>query len=230
MEAGAGITRLDVAQVLPFPNFVTVVADVPPAQLKAVLENAVSGVENVSGRFAQVAGLRFAYDPSRPARQVAADGAVTAEGERVRRVTLDDGRVLVRDGRVVEGAPSVAVATIDFLVTPRENGLGGDGYPFVVNGNDFFVLNDVTYQDALLEYLTDGLDGFVSAERYPETGEGRITRIGRSLSDLPIAVSRFDADGEPAGESVAFTNGSGLRGPPTFQGPRSSSSTRRRSR
>jgi 2',3'-cyclic-nucleotide 2'-phosphodiesterase (5'-nucleotidase family) len=205
VEAGAGVTRLDVGQVLPFPNFVTVVADVPPAQLKAVFENAVSAVERTSGRFAQVAGLQLVYDPARTAREVDEDGAVVAEGERVRRITLDDGRVVVRDGEVVDGAPSVAVATIDFLVTPRENGLGGDEYPFVVNGNDFFVLEDVTYQEALLEYLTDDLGGVVSAEAYPEGGLGRIVRVGRSMSDLPIAIADFDTDAE----SVTFANAAG---------------------
>src|SRR3546814_12947159 len=63
------------------------------ATLLEILENAVSNVENVDGRFAQIAGFEFTYDPDRPA------------GDRVREVTLDDGTDLVTADRmsVVEG-------------------------------------------------------------------------------------------------------------------------------
>src|SRR3546814_4635254 len=82
------------------------------ATLLEILENAVSNVENVDGRFAQIAGFEFTYDPDRPA------------GDRVREVTLDDGTDLVTAGAVVPGAPTIDVATINFLAA------GGDGYAF----------------------------------------------------------------------------------------------------
>ena len=200
-----GITAFDVAQTLPFNNLVTVVADVTAEQFKAVLENAVSRVEDVNGRFAQVAGFSFTYDPAAQARAVDAGGAVVTAGQRVQRVVLDDGTVLVEGGAVVAGARSVAVATVDFLATPRDNGLGGDEYPLAVNDNEVTVL-DVTYADALTEYLAEGLGGTVTAAAYPEGGEGR---IGIALSPAsPLAFGDFDADGQgdDRGEVVEIVN------------------------
>ena len=206
LEAGSGISEFEVGQTLPFGNRVAIVEDVTPAQLKAVLENAVSRVENVNGRFAQVAGLSFVYDPAGQPRRVDASGAVTQQGRRVQRVVLDDGTVIVDGGAVVDGAPAIAVATVDFLVTPRDNGLGGDEYPFVVDGNPFTVL-DVDYKDALLAFLRDDLAGVVPAAGYPEGGEGRVLTVLTPASPVAFADG-FDADGQgdARGEVVALTN------------------------
>ncbi|GAB5535508.1 MAG: hypothetical protein Rubg2KO_17570 [Rubricoccaceae bacterium] len=201
-----GITLFDVGQTLPFSNDVTIVEDVTPEQLKVIFENAVAQVENVSGRFAQVAGLTLVYDPAAPGRDVDSDGTVLEEGARVQSLVLDDGTVIVEDGAVATDAPSIALATIDFLVTPRDNGLGGDEYPFVINGNTFTVL-DVSYRDALLEYLDQGLAGVVPASEYPEGGEGRIQTVLTPASPLAFADG-FDADGEgdARGEVIPLTN------------------------
>lgn len=43
--------------ILPFSNFVAVAEGVPEAQLKEIMANAVSDVENAGGRFAQIAGF-----------------------------------------------------------------------------------------------------------------------------------------------------------------------------
>ena len=45
----------------------TVVEDLTPADLKLIMENAVSAVEDAGGAFPQIAGFRLVYDPSRPA-------------------------------------------------------------------------------------------------------------------------------------------------------------------
>ena len=159
------ITALDTFTALPFANFLAVVPDVPRTTFKAILENAVSNIENVDGRFAQVAGFSFTYDPSMPARMVDDAGEVTAEGSRIRSVTLDDGTQIVEDGDVVDG-DDLAVATIDFLAR------GGDGYPF---GDAEFTSLGVSYQQALSNYIQQALGGTITAEGYPEGGEGRIT-------------------------------------------------------
>jgi 2',3'-cyclic-nucleotide 2'-phosphodiesterase (5'-nucleotidase family) len=161
------ITELDTFSMVPFPNFVSVVPDVSRATLKEILENAVSRVEFVDGRFAQVSGFRFVWDASRQPRQLDADGNVVQDGERVREVALDDGTPLVVDGNVVAG-PSLTVSTIDFLAR------GGDQYPF---GDVPFTTLGVTYQQALVNYLEGPLDGLVTATQYPEGGEGRTTRL-----------------------------------------------------
>jgi 5'-nucleotidase len=161
------LTELDTFAIAPFANFVSVVPDVPRAQFKEILENAVSSAPAAGGRFAQVAGFSFSYDPALPAQEVDNDGNVLTPGERVRSVTLDDGTVLVEDGQVVDGDP-VAVATNDFSAR------GGDQYPF--RGAPFTTVG-VTYQQALADYLVDQLAGVVSAADYPEGGTGRITAL-----------------------------------------------------
>jgi 2',3'-cyclic-nucleotide 2'-phosphodiesterase (5'-nucleotidase family) len=162
------ITELDTFAVAPFSNFVAVVPDVPRAQFKEILENAVSRVPG-DGRFAQVAGFRFTYDAAGTAQVGADDGTVTTPGTRVREVVLDDGTVIVQDGQVVDGPP-IAVATNDFSAR------GGDQYPF--RGLPFTTVG-VSYQQALAGYLAaaDDLAGTVTAADYPAGGEGRITRL-----------------------------------------------------
>jgi 5'-nucleotidase len=161
------LTELDTFAIAPFGNFVSVVPDVPRAQFKEVLENAVSLAPAADGRFAQVAGFRFSYDPAGTAQVVDNAGNVLTPGERVRSVVLADGTVIVAAGQVVDGAP-IVVATNDFSAR------GGDQYPF--RGLPFTTVG-ATYQQALASYLVNDLGGLVSRADYPEGGSGRITVV-----------------------------------------------------
>ena len=98
------ITELTTFDMVPFPNFVTIIPDIPASQFKEILENAVSRVESVSGRFAQVSGFRFVYDPDGTAQVLDDDGNVTTPGSRIVTVTLDDGTPIVAGGAVAAGA------------------------------------------------------------------------------------------------------------------------------
>jgi 5'-nucleotidase len=161
------ITELDTFSIVPFPNFVSVVENISREQFKEILENAVSRVEFGDGRFAQIAGFSFDWDPTGTPQLLDALGNVTQAGTRVREVVLDDGTVIVTGGAVVSGA-DLTVATIDFLAR------SGDQYPF--RGAPFVTLG-VTYQLALRNYIETGLNGLITATDYPEGGEGRITRL-----------------------------------------------------
>lgn len=161
------ITLLDTFDMLPFSNFVSVVPSVPREQFKELLENAVSRVEFGDGRFAQVAGFSFTWDASGTPQVLDADGTVVTPGTRVVDAALDDGTALIEDGLVVAG-DDLTIATIDFLAR------GGDGYPF--RGAEFTNLA-ASYQQALVNYIEDGLGGLITAADYPEGGEGRITRL-----------------------------------------------------
>ena len=105
------ISRGQVLTVLPFGNVVTTL-NVNGAELKTMLENGVSRMPNVDGRFPQVSGLCFTYDISAPAgsrvlsavRQ-AADGSCTGPA-------VD-----------LTAASSYKIAENDFMTS------GGDGYP-----------------------------------------------------------------------------------------------------
>ncbi|PXY21225.1 bifunctional metallophosphatase/5'-nucleotidase [Prauserella muralis] len=162
------VTALDTYEIAPFSNFVAVVPEVPRATFRQLLERGVAAAPGAAGAFMQVSGVSFTYDPARQA-QVVEEGTntVVTPGERVRDVRLDDGTVVVSDGQVVEGPP-ISVATNDFSAR------GGDGYPF---GDLSFTPVGMTYQQALQQYLADGLGGTVTAERYPVGGTGRITAL-----------------------------------------------------
>jgi 5'-nucleotidase len=167
------LTVLDTFDMVPFPNFLTVVEDVPIAHFKEILENAVSRVDGLAGgtgRFAQIAGFEMVYNPSAQAQMVDDDGVVLVKGERIESVILDDGTVLIDDGKVLATKPTVNISTIDFLAR------GGDQYPF--RDLPFTVLG-ASYQQALQNYLENIKT--VTAADYPEGGEGRITLAGSEL-------------------------------------------------
>lgn len=162
------ITELDTFDMVPFPNFVTVLENIPREQFKEILENAVSRVEFTDGRFAQVSGFSFVYDPSGTAQILDEDSNVVTPGTRVQEVILDDGTVIVSGGAVVAG-DDLTIATIDFLAR------GGDQYPY--RGADFVTLG-ATYQQAVSNYIETGLGGLITEAEYPLGGEGRITTVG----------------------------------------------------
>ena len=162
------ISELDTFQILPFPNLLSVVPNIPAGQFKEILENAVSQVEIFDGRFAQVAGFHFTWDSAGTAQVLDGNGNVVTPGTRIREVSLNDGTVIVTAGAVVTGAPSLTIAVTAFLAT------GGDQYPF--RGASFANLG-ITPQQALFNYTVDTLGGLISAADYPESGESRIVKL-----------------------------------------------------
>ena len=163
------ITTGDTWDIAPFRNFV-VVGEVPRDTFHVLLEQAVDRIPGAGGQFPQVSGFRLTYDPSAPARETdrAGDCSLAGNpGSRIREVRLNDGTVIVRDGKVVPGDP-VVLATIDFLAN------GGDCYPLA--GIEFTKLG-VSYQQALADYIADDLGGRITAAAYPPGGDDRITAL-----------------------------------------------------
>jgi 2',3'-cyclic-nucleotide 2'-phosphodiesterase/3'-nucleotidase len=101
------LTRRDIAAILPFPNYAAKV-QVNGEAVKAMLENAVSQVETRGGRFLQVSGVSFSWDPAAPA------------GSRV-------GDVLV-GSLPLDLTRQYTVANTDFMQA------GGDGYTMLRDG------------------------------------------------------------------------------------------------
>jgi 5'-nucleotidase len=112
VDAGP-ITLGELLEVQPFGNTITLVT-LTGAQLKEALENGVSQIETVAGRFAQVAGLRYSFDPALPA------------GSRVTGVQVADGQ----NYSALNPGASYRVVTNNFLLT------GGDGYAVLAQGTD----------------------------------------------------------------------------------------------
>lgn len=106
-DPGSRLLRRDVLTELPFGNS-TVLLELRGSDLLEALENGVSRVEDRQGRFPQISGMRFTYDPARPAMHRVVDASVGG-------IPLDLNRMY-------------KVATIDFLVA------GGDGYASLGRG------------------------------------------------------------------------------------------------
>lgn len=138
-DAGAVLTRRDILTELPFGN-TTVLTELPGSQVLLALENGVSQVEKGSGRFPQVSGLTFVYDPTAEA------------GSRVSEV-------------LVGGAPLdlnkvYKVATNDYMLG------GGDGYAalgggrVIINGgNGNLLANDVMAYIEAAGSVTSAVEG-----------------------------------------------------------------------
>jgi 2',3'-cyclic-nucleotide 2'-phosphodiesterase (5'-nucleotidase family) len=184
------ITEFDTFSIAPFANFLAVVPNVPAAQFKEIMENAVSGIPTADGRFAQIAGFTFVFDPAGTAQVLDEVMAVTTPGTRVQEIKLDDGTMIVQDGAVVEGAPAVSIATNDFSAR------GGDQYPFRELP---FTSLGVSYQQALSNYITQALGGQITAAQYPETGSGRITNLGGAAVSGPAEEPAEGEAAAPAG-------------------------------
>jgi 5'-nucleotidase len=171
-------TELNTFQVAPFSNFLSVLEDLPIGLLKMALEHSVSaalaspdGTLVQEGRFLQISGFEFTYNPFAPV------------GSRVRDLTYD-GTLLIDEGVILDPSFTFDVATVNFTAA------GGDGFDFDGDGDPttlfpFTTFADgVTYQQALLNYIAEtggigtlqALSGVITAAEYGGP-EGRITAV-----------------------------------------------------
>ena len=117
-DAGTVLTRKDVLTELPFGN-VTVLLELSGADVLAALENGVSQVEAKAGRFPQVSGLTFTYNPS------------ASVGARIDAVKIG--------GKPLDPAAMYKVATNDYMAG------GGDGYAAFKKGKMLIDASGGTY-------------------------------------------------------------------------------------
>ena len=125
IDAGP-VTMGEVLTVLPFQNTVATF-QITGADLVAALENGLSQLEEGAGRFAQVAGMKYSFDPKKPA----GSRVLSVEG-------MEDGRMVALDP-----AKTYGVVTNNYVRG------GGDGYSIFAekakNAYDFGPsLEDVT--------------------------------------------------------------------------------------
>lgn len=141
-EPGSEITRRDILTELPFGN-VNIMIELTGAEVLAALENGFSRVEDGSGRFPQVSGMRIEAD-------------LTQEpGSRVTSVMIG--------GAALDEGATYTVATNDFM------GRGGDGYsvfadaPRVVREEDAKLMaNDVMVFVREMGEFAPALDGRIT--------------------------------------------------------------------
>ncbi len=106
-DAGHQLTRRDILVELPFGN-ITALIELKGSDLKASLENAVSRVAELQGRFVSVSGMTFSYDPK------------AEPGKRVLEATVG--------GKPLDPAATYKVAANDYIVG------GGDGFADLKKG------------------------------------------------------------------------------------------------
>jgi len=117
------LTKETIINTLPFPNNV-VVLELSGETLQRALENGVSKVADGSGRFPQVSGMAYSYDPS------------AAVGERVSDVTVG--------GESLSASASYTVATNDFVAG------GGDSYEMLTDATRRVPANEGDLLSALV--------------------------------------------------------------------------------
>ena len=100
------LTKRDILSILPFGN-VVISVKVSGKTLRAALENGVSQWERTKGRFPQVSGIQYVFDPNRPA------------GERILEVSVN--------GKPLDPNKTYVCAINDYM------GRGGDGYTMFKN-------------------------------------------------------------------------------------------------
>ena len=137
----------EVLTVLPFQNTIATF-QLKGSDLRAALENGVGQIEEVAGRFPQVAGMKYAFDKSRPA------------GERITDVQVKEG-----DGFVpLDPEKTYGVVTNNYVRG------GGDGYEifatYAVNPYDF----GPNLEQAVADYLS-------ANNPYKPYTDGRITEV-----------------------------------------------------
>ena len=126
---GTMITRRDIQTELPFGN-VVVKLGLKGSQIWEALENGVSQVEQNAGRFPQVSGMSFKWNPK------------AEVGSRVVSVEIG-GRPLIK-------GKNYTVATNDYLAN------GGDGYSVFKKGKVIIDASGATYlANMVMNYIED---------------------------------------------------------------------------
>jgi 2',3'-cyclic-nucleotide 2'-phosphodiesterase (5'-nucleotidase family) len=143
-----GVSQLDVENSLRFNNGL-MAFDTTAQGLKAILEHGVASLGN-QGRFPQVGGVSFAYDPDLPAgSRITSIGLIDADGTVLARI--------FENGAFSPFAPAKIT-----MVTSNFQANGGDGYPIKANGENFrFLLNDGTLSGPVDEALNFTAAGVV---------------------------------------------------------------------
>ena len=160
--AKGDITKNDVNTVLPFGNTVTYVTVTGEVLLEA-LEASTYCTPEAVGAFPQVAGIEFTVDTSKAYDQGEQYPGSTYYGPKsINRVTITS-----INGKAFDPEATYVVVTNDFMAA------GGDTYyAFTTSAN--IVDTGIPMDEALMSYITEELDGVITAEKYGEP-QGRIT-------------------------------------------------------
>lgn len=113
------ISQLDIENALRFNNALSLVT-LSATQLRTILEHGVADTAPgaTPGRFPQIGGMAFSFDPSRPAGDRVRTAAIVNDAGAVVDIVIENGAVIGDPNRTFR------MVTLNFLAG------GGDGYPF----------------------------------------------------------------------------------------------------
>ena len=171
--AKGDITKADVNTVLPFGNTVAYVTVTGEVLLEALEASTYCTPEEV-GAFPQVTGIEFTVDTTKAFDQGEQyPGSTYYAPASINRVTIDS-----INGQPFDPEADYVVVSNDFLAA------GGDTYyAFSVANN---IDTGATLDEVVMEYITEVLDGTVTAEQYGEP-QGRITVLTEPVEEgLPF--------------------------------------------
>lgn len=152
---GPSIIRLTVEAALAFDNKLAVL-ELTGDQMIAMMENAVSRVPSLDGRFPQIAGMFLEYDASRPGIEGQAS-LTTPSRIKTLIITHHDGTTdTLVNNFALQGDPArtFILATNDFLST------GGDGYASIAAATKIET-TAIGEQEILEVYIKERLGGAV---------------------------------------------------------------------
>jgi 2',3'-cyclic-nucleotide 2'-phosphodiesterase (5'-nucleotidase family)/uncharacterized protein YjiK len=175
-----GVSQLDVENSLRFNNQL-MAFDTTPAGLKAILEHGVAALGS-QGRFPQLGGVSFSYDPDLAVGSRVSDIALVDDGYRVN---------LYNDGTLLAGAPAkITVVTLNFLAQ------GGDSYPIKANGENFRYLVEQTGGGFALTAPVDETKNFTETDTI-KAAVGTSTLLGEQRA-FEVYMKAFHATPQTA--------------------------------
>lgn len=185
------VSRLMIESTFKFDNKLWVL-DISAARLHALMEHGVGDLENMNGRFLQVSGFSFSFDPTATKGTLANDGSSTTPG-RVRSLKVGDD-VLVREG-VVQGNPNrtFRLVTLSFIAS------GGDSYKFGATDSNGAGLINLRKLDAEAA-STSALGGGVNL-----TAGGEQDALAEYFKKFHSSVP-FDVKDTPAARDLRIQN------------------------
>ena len=174
--AKGDITKKDINTVLPFGNTLSIVK-LTGAELLEALEASTYCTPDTIGGFPHVSGIVFTVDTTKA--YDAGDlypGSTYHAPKSINRVTIQS-----VGGKAFNPKTTYTIATNDFMAA------GGDTY-YAFNAAGF-VDTGVPMDEVVMDYITEELNGKVSAADYGEPA-GRITIVkGLPFTDVPVGAS-----------------------------------------
>ena len=175
-----GITKKDINTVLPFGNTLSIVK-VTGAELLEALEASTYCTPESIGGFPHVSGIVFTVDTTKAFD--AGDlypGSTYHAPKSINRVTIQS-----VGGKAFNPKTTYTIATNDFMAA------GGDTYYAFKTASVNYDLG-VPMDEVVMEYVTEELDGVVTAEDYGAS-EGRITiKKGLPFTDVAADAAYYD--------------------------------------